>query len=60
MKNSESGDDGKWKPWSNTNAITYKYTYANKTTNINVIEREPSRRFIIQDPHDYNGQLGGF
>jgi hypothetical protein len=60
MKNSESGDDGKWKPWSNTNAISYKYTYANKSKNINVVEREPSRRFIIQDPHEYNGQLGGF
>ena len=58
MSNNESGDDGKWKPWSNENLITYKYQLKNPSKNINVTERDPERRFAIQDPHDYHGQLG--
>lgn len=27
---------------------------------MHVVERDPERRFIIQDPHAYIGQLGGY
>lgn len=59
MKNNESGDDGKWKPWTNTNLIHYNYVLKNKPKNVHINEREPERKFIIQDPHQYTGQLGG-
>ena len=58
MSNNESGDDGHWKPWTNENLINYKYTLTNTAGKINLIERDPDRRFLIQNPHDYQGQLG--
>lgn len=47
MKNDKSGDDGKWKPWTNSNLIQYKYVLKNKAKGIHVSERDPERKFII-------------
>jgi len=60
MTNTESGEEGKWKAWTDSNIVSYKYLLKNLSKNINVIERDPERNFIIQDPHSYNGQLGGY
>lgn len=60
MQNKESGDDGKWKAIAANNRVHYKYELRNPSKNINVCERDPERQFLIQQPHDYNGQLGGY
>jgi hypothetical protein len=60
MANKESGDEGKWKSVTSTNCVHYKYELKNMSKNASVSERDPERNFIIQDPHNYNGQLGGY
>lgn len=60
IPNKESGEEGKWKSFTNANEVTYKYEFRNQSRNMYMVEREPARRFIIRDPHDYNGQLGGY
>ena len=47
MSNKESGDEGKWKPATEANMITYKYELRNMSKNISVSERDPERNFLI-------------
>ena len=58
MPNTESGENGQWKPATSTNLITYQYDMKNDQKNVCLYEREPKREFRILDPSKYRGELG--
>lgn len=57
LDNKVSGDNGQFAKGEYTE-FTYEYQTVNTKKGIKNVERKPARKFNIDTPNDYKGQLG--